>query len=79
MAWFVPFLIQLVVGVGLQIIGYLLMGRPKTTQDESVRDLENPTAEAGRPIPVVFGEVEISGLNILWYGQKYTHTFEVKA
>ncbi|WP_191569196.1 hypothetical protein [Paracoccus yeei] len=76
---FASFLVQLVVGISLQVIGYLLKGQPKTDKSEAVKDLENPTAEAGRPIPVPFGEVEIKGLNVLWYGQKYTRTYEVKA
>lgn len=75
----IPFLIQLAIGVGLQIIGYLLMGSPKSTKPDEVQDLENPTAEAGRPIPVVFGEMEVSGVNIVWFGDKSTKTFSVKA
>ena len=77
--WFVAFLVQLLVGVALQVIGYLLMGKPKTSKSDAVQDLENPTAEAGRPIPVVFGEVEIKGLNVIWYGDKSTRTYETKA
>lgn len=76
---FIPFLTQLLVGLALQVIGYLLMGTPKTTKPETVEDLENPTAEAGRPIPVVFGEMEITGINIVWYGEKSTNTFNVSA
>ncbi len=79
MAWFVGFLVQLVIGIGLQILGYLLMGTPKANKPESVQDMENPTAEAGRPIPVVFGEMEVSGINIIYYGEKTTSTFNVKA
>lgn len=75
----IPFLIQLAVGFALQVIGYLLMGQPKADKPEAAKDLENPTAEAGRPIPVVFGEVEVKGLNVLWYGEKTTRTYEVKA
>jgi len=79
MGIFATLFIQLLVGVALQVIGYLLIGQPKASKSESVQDLQNPTAEAGRPIPVVFGEVEIKGLNVLWFGQKYTKSFNVKA
>lgn len=72
------FLLQLAVGIALQVVGYLLMPKPKGTKPDEVKDLENPTAESGRPIPVVFGEVEITGLNIVWYGDKSTKTFNVK-
>jgi hypothetical protein len=27
-----------------------------------------PVAEEGRPIPVVFGTVTVTGANVLWYG-----------
>ena len=76
---FLPFLYQLLVGIALQVIGYLLMGTPKGAKPDEVKDLENPTAEAGRPIPVVFGELEVTGVNIMWFGDKSTKTFNVKA
>lgn len=75
----VPFLVQIVVGIGLQVLGYLLMGAPKQSKPEAAKDMEAPTAEGGRPIPVLFGEMEITGLNIIWFGQKETHSYEVNA
>ena len=75
----IPFLIQLAIGVGLQIIGYLLTPKPKASQPNEVKDLENPTAEGGRPIPVVFGEMEVTGVNIVWFGEKQNKVFKVKA
>ncbi len=62
--------VQLLIGIALNVIGYLLMPKPKPPKPPELEDLENPTAEAGRPIPVVFGSVTVSGLNILWYGDK---------
>lgn len=75
MAWFIPLLI----GIALNIISYLLMPKPKQPKPEAAKDMENPTAEAGRPIPVVFGTVTVKGLNILWFGEKRIHTYKVKA
>ena len=69
-------LISMIAGLGLEIIGHLLMPKSKTDKAE-VQDMENPTAEAGRPIPVIFGEVEITGVNIIWYGEKETHTYDI--
>ena len=66
----VPFLIQLLIGTALQIVGFLLSGAGKKAQPEEMKDMESPTAEAGRPIPVIFGEVELSGVNIIWFGDK---------
>ena len=70
----IPLLVQLAIGVGLQVVGFLLAPKPKQSQPDEVRDMDNPTAEEGRPIPVVFGEHEVTGVNIIWYGQKNTRT-----
>jgi len=72
------FLVQLVVGVALQVIGYLLAPKPKKEKPPSVDDLEDPTAEAGRPIPVVFGSMEIQGLNNLGFWDKDIQIRKVK-
>lgn len=43
---------------------------PKQPQPKSaaIDDFDFPTAEEGRPVPVIFGENDIRGANILWYG-----------
>ncbi len=73
----IPLLIRLVVGVSLMALGYLLMPKQKVPKPE-IRDLENPTADAGRPIPRLFGTKEIKGLNVLWYGDKGSDQYTVK-
>jgi hypothetical protein len=60
-------------------IGLLLFPSPKRPKPEAAKDLEDPTAEAGMPIPVPFGEITIKGLNTLWYGEKSNLTTKVKA
>ncbi len=69
-----PILAQLLIGVALIAIGLLLSGQPKREKPPTVEDLEDPTASAGRPIPVVFGTVEVTGLNILYFGEKGINT-----
>jgi len=64
------FIGQLLVGILLNVLAYLIMPKPKQPKPPSVEDLKDPTAEAGRPIPVVFGSVTIRGLNVLWFGDK---------
>ena len=66
------FLVQLLIGLAISFISYLLAPRPKTSKPNEVQDLESPTAEAGRPIPVVFGTVFIESPNVIWYGDKRT-------
>ncbi len=59
------FFTQLLVGIALQVIGYLLMPKPPAPEPPQLSDWDDPTAEAGRPIPVVFGSMTIKGMNIL--------------
>lgn len=41
-----------------------------------ISDFDGPTAEEGRPIPVVFGTVKIEGANVLWYGGLYVEAIQ---
>jgi hypothetical protein len=74
-----PWLQSLIVGVALNIISYLLMPRSKGPQPPEVKDLEAPTAESGRPIPVVFGDVTVKGVNVIFYSENESRTFQIKA
>lgn len=65
-----PFFTQLLIGIVLNIIAYLITPKPKAEKPPEVEDLEDPVAEAGKPIPVVFGTLTIKGLNIIWFGDK---------
>ena len=70
---------QLIIGLALNIIAYLLAPKPKAAKPDAARDFEAPTAEAGRPVPVIFGDVTIKGANVLWYGDIRTKTHKIKA
>lgn len=59
------FVFQLIVGVVLNILAYLLMPKPKVEKPPSTEDLQEPTSEAGRPIPVIFGTVTQTGANLI--------------
>lgn len=63
----------------IQIAAYALMPKPKGPKPDEFKDLESPKAEAGKPIPVVFGEVILSEWNLLWSGDIETVTSEVDA
>lgn len=75
MAWFIPLLLAII----FNVIAYLLAPKPKKQKPPEAKDLDNPSADAGRPIPVVFGTVTIKGLNVLWYGDKAKETKKVSA
>lgn len=72
------FVVQFVIAVVLALVAYLLTPKPKSVTPENAQDLEAPTAEAGRPVPVVFGDITVKGLNCLWYGDISKQTVKVK-
>jgi hypothetical protein len=73
MAWF----IALLVGLALQVVAYLLMPKPKQAKPPAAQDLEDPTAEAGRPIPVVFGTITVKGINVIHYSDKLVREYKI--
>jgi predicted phage tail protein len=75
MAWLLV-VVAAVVAVGINL---LLAPKAKAQKPSETTDMDNPTAEAGRPIPVVFGTITVKGLNVLWYGDKYTKTKKVSS
>lgn len=79
MVWFLTFLVQLAVGLTLAVIAYVLAPKPKTGQSGATKDLENPTSEAGRPWPVVFGTMTVKGGNILAFSDKGKKDYNVNA
>lgn len=64
----------------MQILGYIavllvsaliataLAPKPPTPKPAALQDFDVPVAEQGRPVPVVFGSVLVTGPNVLWYG-----------
>lgn len=74
-----PILAQLAIAVVGMAVSYLLTPRlsgPKATSRP--QEMGDPTAEAGKPVPVVFGEMLIDSPNILWFGEKATRSRKVK-
>jgi hypothetical protein len=58
----------LVVIVVATLISSALAPKPPEPKPASLSDVDVPTAEEGRPIPVVFGSVLLRGSNVVWYG-----------
>lgn len=58
----------LIVMAVVLILGIALAPKPQGPRAAEIDDFDFPTADEGRPIPVVFGEVDIRGANVLWYG-----------
>lgn len=72
-------IIQILIGVLLMVVSFAMMPQPKKQKPQPSSDLDDPTAEAGRPVPVVFGSVEVKGANIIWFGDKGKVDYEVNA
>ena len=70
---------QLLIGVAFLALSYILAPKPRGPRRPSVTDLQDPTAEAGRPVMVIFGSIEVRGLNILYSGQKDINVREIDA
>ena len=73
----VPFFIQLAIGLALNILAYLLAPKPKPPKPPSLEDFKTPTAIAGRPIPVIWGSITITGPNVLSVHDKSIRKREV--
>lgn len=63
------FLAWLLASTALNVVGYLLM-RPDPPEAPEYDDFEMPTADVNRPVPYVFGTVDLKGPNIVWVGDK---------
>lgn len=69
-----PFWLMFLLFVGSIIIGELLKPKPQFTNAKpaGLGDFTFPTAQEGRPIPVVWGTAKIMGPNLVWYGNLAT-------
>lgn len=58
-------IIIFIVAIALSIA---LAPKPPRPKAATISDFDLPTAEEGRAVPVIFGEVDVTGPNVLWYG-----------
>lgn len=63
---------QLIWFIVMTLVSVALAPKPRAPRPAALEDFSLPVAEEGRPIPVAFGEVEITGANVLWYGDLST-------
>lgn len=50
------------------VVSYSMTPTPENAKPAGLGDVTAPTAEVGREIPVLFGERDLEGPNIVWYG-----------
>lgn len=62
------FLYQLIIMIVASYVSAALAPKPPKPKPASLTDFDVPTAEEGRPIPVVFGTVWVTGPNVIDWG-----------
>jgi len=70
--------VQLILLVVSYIVSAALAPKTPKTKPAALEDFDIPVAEQGRPVPVVFGTMLISGTNVLWYGDLRTTPIKSK-
>lgn len=72
------FVFQLVLLVVSYFVSAALAPKPPKPKPAALEDFDIPVAEQGRPVPVVFGTVQITGPNVMWYGDLRTTAIKEK-
>jgi hypothetical protein len=70
---------MVIVLIASTVISYALQPKPPNARPAALADFDVPTAEEGRPIPVIFGTVWVKGPNVLWYGDLNTIPIKSKS
>ena len=60
------------------VASFLLMPKPQSQPPAGLDEIEAPTAEVGREIPVLFGRRRIKSPNVVWYGHLRTVAIKAK-
>jgi hypothetical protein len=50
------------------VVAMALAPKPKPPTAAALNDFQAPTAEEGRAVPVIFGDVWVTGPNVVWFG-----------
>ena len=54
------------------VVSYSMAPKPETRPPAGLDEIQAPTAEVGREIPVLFGRRKLDGPNVVWYGHLRT-------
>lgn len=72
-------LVMFAIAFTMNVVAYLITPKPKQPKPDAARELDSPTADAGRPMPKIFGTMTLRQANILWFGDKASKSYEIKA
>ena len=73
MAWIAA--IFFVVGL---VLACTMTPKPESRPPAGLDEIQAPTAEVGREIPVLFGRRKLEGPNVVWYGHLRTVAIKKK-
>lgn len=73
-----PWIAMVLISLAMQVVAYVITPKPKGPKPEAVKQAENPTAEAGRPIPKLWGSACVSETNVLGFWDKSTRQYKIK-
>jgi len=59
------------------LISYALSPKPQTQKPEGLEDVEVPSVEEGKPIPVIFGRMKVAPF-VSWYGDFSTKAIKAE-
>lgn len=54
------------------VVAYTMQPKAETRPPAGLDEIQAPTAEVGREIPVLFGTRKMDGPNVVWYGDLRT-------
>lgn len=74
----VDWLVMFAIALAMQVVAYLITPKPKGPKPEAAQQAESPTADAGKPMGVLFGTARLSETNIIGYWDKSTRQYKVK-
>ena len=58
-------LIQIIIGLVLNVFAYVLMGAAQKPKPPELKDMDAATSEAGRPVMWLAGSATITSLNLI--------------
>ena len=67
---------QLAFAIVMSVVSYALQPRPKMPTPAAATEMDNPTASAGTPLPVVFGTMTVKSANFLGYWAKEIREYD---
>lgn len=62
------FFVYLIIFIAALAVATVLAPKAPGQKPASLTDFTIPTAEPGRPIPVIFGTVVVTAPNVVWFG-----------